>query len=70
MLGDPVEVYYYGIKYVFFVVSIIPMTFAVAYLYVPVFCDLKLTSAYQVNHNNINTNLFKHSLCTDEGVNV
>ncbi|CAL8112701.1 unnamed protein product [Orchesella dallaii] len=47
LLGDPVEVYYYGMKYIFFLFSIIPMTFVVAYLYVPVFCGLKLTSAYQ-----------------------
>lgn len=47
MLGDPVEVYYYGIRYVLFVASIAPMVVAVAYLYVPVFCKLKLTSAYQ-----------------------
>lgn len=48
MLGDPVEVYYYGSVYVYFLVSIVPMIFVVAYFYVPVFCKLRLTSASEV----------------------
>ncbi|KAJ6645757.1 Sodium-coupled monocarboxylate transporter 1 [Pseudolycoriella hygida] len=47
LLGNPVEVYYYGSVYIYFSISFIPMTLAVAYLYVPVFFQLQLTSAYE-----------------------
>lgn len=47
LMGNPVEVYYYGLVYIYFSLSFIPMTLAVAYLYVPVFFHLRLTSAYE-----------------------
>lgn len=77
LLGNPVEVYYYGLVYIYFSASFIPMTlavslrqilkvlyfyrlwlshygllFKVAYLYVPVFFQLQLTSGYEVILNN------------------
>jgi Na+/proline symporter len=52
LLGDPVEVYYYGLVYVYFAFSFVPMTLAVSYLYLPVFFKLQLTSAYEVHKKN------------------
>lgn len=48
LLGNPVEVYFYGQQYTVIFISFIPMTLVLAYLYVPVYFDLQLTSAYQV----------------------
>ncbi|ODN05899.1 Sodium-coupled monocarboxylate transporter 2 [Orchesella cincta] len=47
ILGTCVEVFYYGLIYIFFAVSFLPMTIAVTYLYLPVFFKLQLTSAYE-----------------------
>ncbi|KAG4068534.1 hypothetical protein HA402_004875 [Bradysia odoriphaga] len=47
LLGNPVEVYFYGQQYTVIFFSFIPMTLVLAYLYVPVYFDLQLTSAYQ-----------------------
>lgn len=46
LTGNPVEVYFYGQQYTMIALAFIPMTAALAYLYVPVFFDLQLTSAY------------------------
>ncbi|XP_035714103.1 sodium-coupled monocarboxylate transporter 1 [Folsomia candida] len=45
LLGNPVEVYYYGQQWTF--LCFIPMGITIWYLYLPVFHELKLTSAYQ-----------------------
>lgn len=50
LLGNPVEVYFYGQQYTVIFISFIPMTAALAYLYVPVYFDLQLTSAYEVTN--------------------
>lgn len=49
LLGTPTEIYVYGIQYMFIVFGIITMGFAMAYIYLPVFHDLQLTSTYQVS---------------------
>jgi sodium-coupled monocarboxylate transporter 8/12 len=62
LLGDPVEVYYYGLVYVYFAFSFVPMTLAVSYLYLPVFFSLQLTSAYEVSKQTMdfmNKNILK-----------
>lgn len=48
LLGNPVEVYFYGQQYTWMFFAYIPMTAVLAYLYVPVYFDLQLTSAYEV----------------------
>lgn len=48
LLGNPVEVYFYGQQYTVIALAFIPMTAALAYLYVPTFFELQLTSAYEV----------------------
>jgi sodium-coupled monocarboxylate transporter 8/12 len=47
LLGNPVEVYFYGTQYTLIAFAFIPMTAALAYLYVPVYFELQLTSAYE-----------------------
>lgn len=48
ILGNPPEVYYYGTQYLLIATGFIPITLALAYIYVPVFFRLQLTSAYEV----------------------
>ncbi|CAL8103945.1 unnamed protein product [Orchesella dallaii] len=47
VLGNPVEIYFYGSTYGLILVSFIPMTLSLAYCYVPVYHNLQLTSAYE-----------------------
>ncbi|XP_021948921.1 sodium-coupled monocarboxylate transporter 1 [Folsomia candida] len=47
LLGNPVEVYFYGLIYLYFSISFIPMTLIISYCYLPVFFKLQLTSAYE-----------------------
>lgn len=49
LLGYPVEVYLYGTQYMFVVFSYIPLTLSLSYLYVPVYFNLKVSSAYEVS---------------------
>lgn len=49
VLGNPVEIYFYGSTYGLILVSFIPMTWSLAYCYVPVYHNLQLTSAYEVS---------------------
>lgn len=48
VLGTPAEIYNYGTQYWLIVVSIFFMAFVVAYVYLPVFCSLKVGSSYEV----------------------
>jgi len=48
LLGNPVEVYFYGIAANYIVMSLALMTLSIVYLYLPVFYGLQVTSAYQV----------------------
>ncbi|ODM96987.1 Sodium-coupled monocarboxylate transporter 1 [Orchesella cincta] len=47
LLGHPVEIYYYGQQHTVMALAFIPMTFTLMYWFVPVFFELKLTSAYE-----------------------
>ncbi|XP_070495286.1 sodium-coupled monocarboxylate transporter 2 [Chironomus tepperi] len=47
VLGTPAEIYNYGTQYWLIVVSIFFMAFVVAYVYLPVFCSLKVGSSYE-----------------------
>ena len=49
MIGNPVEIYYYGTQYMLSLLSYVPLTLTLTYLYVPVFFNLQLTSAYEVS---------------------
>jgi sodium-coupled monocarboxylate transporter 8/12 len=48
VLGTPAEIYNYGTQYWFIVVPIFFMGFVVSYVYLPVFCSLKVSSSYEV----------------------
>jgi sodium-coupled monocarboxylate transporter 8/12 len=48
LLGTPAEIYQYGSMYWFIGVSYFLVIPAAAYLYLPVFYGLELTSAYEV----------------------
>ncbi|UYV61966.1 hypothetical protein LAZ67_1007211 [Cordylochernes scorpioides] len=52
ILGSPAEVYRYGAQYVLIIVGFTLMAPITAYLYVPVFRELNLTSAYESNYSN------------------
>jgi len=47
LLGNPVEIYFYGAQYTFIAFSFIPMTLVLMYVLVPVYFRLQLTSAYE-----------------------
>lgn len=49
VLGTPSEIYNYGTQYWLIVVSIFFMGFVVAFVYLPVFCSLKVNSSYEVS---------------------
>ena len=49
LLGTPTEIYVYGIQYIYIVGGVIAMGFIMTSAYLPVFHDLQLTSAYEVN---------------------
>lgn len=48
VLGTPAEIYNYGTQYWLIVVAIFFMAFVVSYVYLPVFCSLKVGSSYEV----------------------
>lgn len=51
LLGKPAEIYFYGLPFTLAVLSFIPLTFALVYIYVPVYFDLQLNSAFEVSLN-------------------
>ncbi|XP_035714145.1 sodium-coupled monocarboxylate transporter 1 isoform X2 [Folsomia candida] len=57
MLGEPPEVYFYGLIYIYFSFAFIPMTLSLSYLYLPVFFRLQLTSAYEYFELRFNRNV-------------
>lgn len=48
VLGTPAEIYNYGTQYWLIIVPIFLMGFVVSYVYLPVFCALKVGSSYEV----------------------
>lgn len=53
VLGTPAEIYNFGTQYWLIVIAIIFMAFVVAYVYLPVFCSLKVGSSYEVNIDRV-----------------
>jgi hypothetical protein len=49
LLGTPTEIYVYGTQYIYIVGGVIAMGFIMGSAYLPVFHNLHLTSAYEVN---------------------
>ena len=49
VLGAPAEVYLYGSMYWWFAISYTVVGIAVAYIYMPLFYNLQITSAYEVS---------------------
>lgn len=60
LLGNPVEVYYYGQQWTF--LCFIPMGITIWYLYLPVFHELKLTSAYQASFKKLSMKISNKNL--------
>ena len=52
VLGTPAEIYNYGTQYWVIVLPIFLMGFVVSYVYLPVFCSLKVGSSYEVSCND------------------
>lgn len=48
VLGTPAEIYNYGTQYWLIIFPIFLMGFIVSYVYLPVFCSLKVGSSYEV----------------------
>jgi solute carrier family 5 (sodium-coupled monocarboxylate transporter), member 8/12 len=48
VLGTPAEIYNFGTQYWLIIVPILLMGFIVSYVYLPVFCSLKVGSSYEV----------------------
>lgn len=48
VLGTPAEIYNFGTQYWLIIVPIFLMGFIVSYVYLPVFCALKVGSSYEV----------------------
>ncbi|CAL8109656.1 unnamed protein product [Orchesella dallaii] len=55
VLGNPVETYLYGTQYATIILSFIPLTAALQFIYVPVYFKLQLTSAFQYFEIRFNT---------------
>jgi solute carrier family 5 (sodium-coupled monocarboxylate transporter), member 8/12 len=53
VLGTPAEIYNFGTQYWLIVFPIFLMGFIVSYVYLPVFCALKVGSSYEVGLNSI-----------------
>ena len=49
LLGNPVEVYLYGTQYMLVVLCFIPFTLSLSYLYLPLYFNLGVHSAYEVH---------------------
>lgn len=52
VLGTPAEIYNFGTQYWLIIVPIFLMGFIVSYVYLPVFCSLKVSSSYEVRISN------------------
>lgn len=50
VLGTPAEIYNFGTQYWLIIFPILLMGFIVSYVYLPVFCSLKVGSSYEVRH--------------------
>jgi len=50
VLGTPAEIYNYGTQYWLIILPIFLMGFVVSYVYLPVFCSLKVGSSYEVSY--------------------
>lgn len=48
LLGLPTEIYSFGIQYLYVIGGVITMGFVMAYVFLPVFHDLNITSTYEV----------------------
>ena len=48
LLGYPVEIFLYGTQYMVVVLCYVPLTLSLCYLYIPVYFNLELSSAYEV----------------------
>lgn len=48
VLGTPAEIYNFGTQYWLIIIPILLMGFIVSYVYLPVFCALKVGSSYEV----------------------
>lgn len=48
VLGTPAEIYNFGSQYWLIIIPIFLMSFIVSYVYLPVFCSLKVGSSYEV----------------------
>lgn len=48
VLGTPAEIYNFGTQYWLIILPIFLMGFVVSYVYLPVFCSLKVGSSYEV----------------------
>lgn len=51
VLGTPAEIYNFGTQYWLIVLPIFLMGFVVSYVYLPVFCSLKVGSSYEASDN-------------------
>ena len=54
VLGTPAEIYNFGTQYWLIIFPIFLMGFIVSYVYLPVFCSLKVGSSYEVCHFSFN----------------
>lgn len=50
VLGNPTEMYFYGTKYMFVCIGIILTGVASAFVFLPVFHEMELSSTYEVNN--------------------
>lgn len=53
VLGTPAEIYNFGTQYWLIIFPIFLMGFIVSYVYLPVFCSLKVGSSYEVCHTKL-----------------
>lgn len=48
LIGHPTEMYLYGSEFFLALTCMVPMAFIFYFFYLPVFCDLGLSSTYEV----------------------
>lgn len=58
VLGTPAEIYNFGTQYWLIIFPIFLMGFIVSYVYLPVFCQLKVGSSYEVCHDSLSVSDF------------
>jgi Na+/proline symporter len=58
VLGTPAEIYNFGTQYWLIILPIFLMGFVVSYVYLPVFCSLKVGSSYEVRKKIVIKTLF------------